>query len=44
MCVLLITQLLWLIGRLSTRKPINHTDGLLLLLKMTVLSRPAIIV
>ena len=27
MCVLLITRLLWLVGRLSARKPFNHTSG-----------------
>ena len=26
MCVLLITRLLWLVGRYGSRKPMNHTS------------------
>ena len=45
--VLLITWLLWLVGRLSARKPVKlHPTpvGWLLLLQLTVLSRSEIVV
>ena len=42
--VLLITRLLWLVGRLCARKPVYNTSGMTAVTHLTVLSRSAIVV